>query len=182
MSAIVERIINGEAWWVDSQTGRTYGLCHVVPEDSARAKHARHLRARAAVKAGQPSESDIEQTCSEWLALDGWRSLKTDPVRNREWGKGFGELGMADRLYLRYNDGERLDPVSILMSRVTRLHGVMWIEWKSKSGRPSKHQTNWHIGERGRGALTLIAAIDFPASIEGFQNWYRASGLMRRKI
>lgn len=127
-------------------------------------------------------ESHIEQTCSEWLELDGWRTLKTDPVSDRSRGKGFGEVGMADRLYLRYNEGERLDPVSVLVSRVTRLHGVMWIEWKSAKGRAQQHQKDWHYAERLRGALALVAGEDFAPSIESFQAWYRRSGLMRRKI
>lgn len=127
-------------------------------------------------------ESHIEQTCSQWLELDGWRTLKTDPVSDRSRGKGFGELGMADRLYLRYDEGERLDPVSVLVSRVTRLHGVMWIEWKSAKGRARQHQKDWHYAERLRGALVLVAGAEFAPSIESFQAWYRASGLMRRKI
>src|SRR5271156_70358 len=48
------------------------------------------------------SEAQIERTCTQFLELDGWRSLKTDPVSRREWAKGFGEPGMADYLYIRY--------------------------------------------------------------------------------
>jgi hypothetical protein len=173
-SAIVERIVNGEKWWVDSESGRTYGLCRVVPEDSARAKHARH-QARAA-KSPAIQEKHIEQTCSEWLELDGWRTLKTDPVSRKEWGKGFGELGMADRLYIRYE--KQTSPPSM----DTGTSQVIWIEWKSRDGKLKLHQQDWHVAERCRGAVTLIAGKTFPASIEGFQNWYRQSGLMRRKI
>jgi len=36
--------------------------------------------------------------------------------------------------------------------------------------------------ERKRGALTLIAGQDFPATIEGFKAWYIGSGLNRRTI
>lgn len=116
------------------------------------------------------SESDIERTCTEWLALDGWRGLKTDPVSRREWGKGFGEPGMADYLYIRY---------CVTLGR-TALAEVMWIEYKSKRGKAAYHQCTWHMAERGRGALTMIAGVHFPKTIEGFQQWYRASGLMRR--
>jgi hypothetical protein len=59
---------------------------------------------------------------------------------------------------------------------------VMWIEFKSAKGKPSKHQTEWHTKERARGALTLIAGIDFPASVLGFVTYYRKSGLNRGRI
>ena len=38
----------------------------------------------------------------EYLQLDGWRPIRTDPVSDRARGKGFGELGMPDYLFLRY--------------------------------------------------------------------------------
>jgi hypothetical protein len=120
------------------------------------------------------SERDIERTCTDFLALDGWRALKTDPVSRREWGKGFGEKGMADHIYIRYALGRRL---SILGASET-----LWIEWKRYGGKVAQHQREWHLLERRRGALTLIAGEDFPATIEGFQSWYRSSGLMRRKV
>lgn len=125
-------------------------------------------------------ESHIEQTCSEWLELDGWRTLKTDPVSDRSRGKGFGELGMADRVYIRYlHRGSKFAAAKFVGKANAEL---MWIEWKSRSGRPSQRQKDWHSEETLRGALTLIAGFDFPASIEGFQAWYRQSGLMRRRI
>ena len=81
------------------------------------------------------TEADIERQCSDLLALDGWRTLKTDPVSRREWGKGFGEKGMADCLYLRYDTRPRF-----LGSNPTPIPGpfpyaeVMWIEWKRPGG------------------------------------------------
>ena len=119
------------------------------------------------------SEADIEETCSQWLELDGWRRLKTNPCSDRSRGKGFGELGMADDLYIRYKDGSQ---------RRVFWADVMWIEWKSARGQLSQHQRAWTRVERLRGALVLVAGLDFPASIEGFQDWYRVSGLMRLKI
>ena len=119
------------------------------------------------------SEADIEETCSDWLALDGWRRLKTNPCSDRSRGKGFGELGMADDLYIRYQDGS---------GRRVFWTDVMWIEWKSARGQLSPHQRAWATAERLRGALVLIAGIDFPASIEGFQDWYRESGLALHKM
>lgn len=129
-------------------------------------------------------ESQIARTCSDLLIADGWRMLVTDPVSDKGRGKGFGELGMADRLYIRYGAGEKLQPVSILISRVFPLHEVIWIEWKRTvrgvATKATPHQKAWHAAERARGALTLIAGEDFPATIEGFVAWYKASGLARR--
>jgi hypothetical protein len=131
------------------------------------------------------SERDIEKTCSDFLALDGWRGLKTDPVSDRRRAKGFGEKGMADHLYIRYGDmryktdGGVLTPAGMLLCVRAE---IMWIEWKAPKGRAAAHQKLWHEAERKRGALTLIAGEDFPATIEGFQSWYRSSGLMRRKV
>lgn len=127
------------------------------------------------------TEADIERQCSDLLALDGWRTLKTDPVSRREWGKGFGEKGMADCLYLRYDTRPRF-----LGSNPTPIPGpfpyaeVMWIEWKRPGGVAKPHQRAWIAAERARGALVLLAGADFPATFEGFADWYRGSGLMRR--
>lgn len=136
-------------------------------------------------------ERDIERTCTELLELDGWRSLKTDPVSRREWGKGFGEPGMADRLYIRYSDFH-LPPVVDSANRICSpsrsdaRSDVLWIEWKRQRGKQAtkaaRHQKAWHAAEQARGGLTLIAGEDFPATIEGFADWYSASGLMRRAL
>ncbi len=115
------------------------------------------------------TEADIERTCSELLEWEGWRALKTDPCSDRKRGKGFGEIGMADCLYIRY------------MKTSMCLAEVLWIEWKSRHGKPSHIQLDWHARERARGGLTFIAGVDFPASIEGFREWYAQSGLQRRK-
>lgn len=128
-------------------------------------------------KAIRVSEAHVEGTCSDWLVYDGWRTLKTNPVSNKSRGAGFGELGMADRLYIRY--GAFLGAESPQARSVCQL---MWIEWKAKDGALAPHQESWHYAERARGGFTLIAGQDFPKTIEGFQTWYRTSGLMRRKI
>lgn len=134
------------------------------------------------------SEAQIEEACTQWLMLDGWlRVIKTDLKHLR--GLGVQEPGMADRGYVRYGDGgfghsrkpeahdQRVNAL-FLASWVQ----VFWIEWKRKGGKAGAHQKAWHANERAIGALTLIAGEDFPASIEGFQAWYRASGLMRRSL
>jgi len=136
------------------------------------------LKPRAKPKPAKLSERDIERTCSDFLALDSWRCLKTDPVSDRQRGKGFGEIGMADMLYIRYACSQMMGAASIDAE-------VLWIEWKrlDKNGKPttaSARQREWHTLERARGALTWIAGEDFPATIEGFQEFYRASGLLRR--
>jgi len=148
-------------------------------------------RTLGARKVPLPTERQIQETCSQFLELDGWRRLRTDPVSDRSRGKGFGERGMADDLYIRYQP-----------DHFVQFHGPtwraqtqsIWIEWKRERGGQGKralftkaekariHQKAWHAAERARGALTLIAGEDFPASIDGFMNWYRNSGLMRRKL
>ena len=108
-------------------------------------------------------EEVIEAECTKILEEDSWRALRTDPVSDRGRGKGFGELGMADHLYIRYLPQPE----------------ILWIEFKRPGEKAKKHQTQWHIRERARGALTLIAGEDFPASVVGFREWYDTSGLRR---
>lgn len=122
------------------------------------------------------AEANIERTCTDWLALDGWRGLKTTPVSNRGRACGFGELGMTDYIYIRYEyEGSGNGPSRAYAQ-------VMWCEWKRKGKKSQAHQIAWQQAERARGALVIAAGEHFPQSIEGFQTWYRASGLMRRKI
>lgn len=123
------------------------------------------------------SEAHIQRTCSDWLALDNWRAIITDPPQLR--GLGVTEKGIPDRLYIRYTQ-HCLKPYSCPDAE------VLWIEWKRMKGniatKATTEQWEWHRLERKRGALTVIAGVEFPATIEGFQAWYRASGLMRGKI
>lgn len=126
------------------------------------------------------SEREIQETCTAFLALDQWRPLRTDPVSDRERGKGFGEKGMADHLYIRYPICGNFTPSNQADAQ------VMWIEWKRMKGKnatkAAQHQREWIAAERARGALVLLAGEDFPATIEGFEQFYRASGLMRHNI
>lgn len=141
------------------------------------------MRTRAAVP--KVLEKNIEQAITDLLALDGWRPLKTDPVSDRARGKGFGELGMADHLYIRYRDPaitrDFQTDLPLHTDQLSRAE-VLWIEHKRPKGVTAQHQKEWHAAERARGALTLIAGADFPASVDGFWGWYRASGLMRKDI
>lgn len=115
----------------------------------------------------------IEAECTKLLEEDGWRALRTDPVSDRSKGKGFGEPGMADHLYIRYSFPSHPEPIWRAVAE------VLWIEFKSAKGKPKRHQLDWHQKERARGALTLIAGVDFPASVAGFTDWYAKSGLQR---
>ena len=126
-------------------------------------------------------ERDIERTCTDFLELDGWRSLKTDPVSRREWGKGFGEKGMADHLYIRYGRFNNATANPYRKPGAMAINAqVLWIEFKRRGGKAAAHQKAWHARERARGALTLILGEDCPASIEGFREFYMKSGLARR--
>ena len=133
------------------------------------------------------SEASIQETCSQCLELDGWRRVRTDLKHLR--GMGLQETGMADDLFIRYGPTVN-DPInSIDRAMYTQ---VMWIEWKRERGGNGKralytkaekakiHQVGWIEAERARGALVLLAGVDFPATIEGFQEYYRKSGLARR--
>lgn len=125
-------------------------------------------------------ERDIEAACTQLLQLDGWRVFHMEQQWSEKKRKSVGERGMADVLAVRYN--------GCLKSPPTSNGEVIWLEFKrttGKSGRPTKaapHQKIWHRDERLRGALTLIAGEDFPASTDGFIAWYRGSGLMRQRI
>lgn len=116
-------------------------------------------------------ESDIQAECVKLMQEDGWRALRTDPVSDKSRGKGFGELGMADYLFMR--------PLKARFAAFADAE-VIWIEWKACNGKVASHQTDWHTKERARGFCTWIASVDFPASVEGFLGHYAASGLMRR--
>ena len=135
------------------------------------------------------SEAHIQRTCTDWLALDGWRCVRTDMPHLR--GLGVSEPGMADNLYIRYDcTASELAAIKNrfgeTFNNLLSSASVMWIEWKRIKVRvPTKakqNQQEWHEAERARGALTLISGEDFPASIEGFCIWYAASGLQRKSI
>ena len=130
-------------------------------------------RVLGARKIPVPTERQIQETCSEWLQLDGWRRIRTDMKQLR--GMGVQEPGMCDDLFIRYGAyfaGQRDGAVSSVCQ-------VIWIEWKAKRGVHGDKQRAWQALERARGALVWVAKVDFPASIEGFQEWYRKSGLRR---
>lgn len=124
-------------------------------------------------------EAVIQKHCAALLALDGWRRVRTDPVSDRARGKGFGEIGMADDLFIRYALPERQGTITIEPSPGDA--EVLWVEWKAPRGKLTTAQKLWRLTERKRGALAIAATVDFPPSIEGFTKWYRESGLLRNR-
>src|SRR5678815_4415297 len=123
-----------------------------------------------------PSEKQIQETCDSFLSLDGWRAIVTDPPHMR--GLGVSEKGIPDRLYIRYAPEymRRLavNPVPCHEAQ------VLWVEYKKKGGKAARHQKEWHAYERAHGALVWVAGEDFPATFDGLQAHYLASGLNRR--
>lgn len=117
-------------------------------------------------------ERDLAKACTQLLEYDGWRSLALEPMARRDLGKGFGEPGMADYLYIRYES----DHAGWLPASAQ----ILWVEFKSPRGRVTKTQRLWHDVERKRGALTAIATVDFGPTVEGFERWYFTTGLARR--
>ena len=98
-----------------------------------------------------------------FLQLDGWRPIRTDPVSDKRRGKGFGEVGMCDYLYLRYRD------------QACAAAQVLWIEFKRPGEASKPHQERWQILEAKRGARVL--EVD---SIDDFRRWYSSSGFNQR--
>jgi hypothetical protein len=142
------------------------------------------------------TEREIQETCSAFLELDGWRRVRTDMRQLR--GMGVQEKGMADDLFIRYAASEvrYVGNLDLGKGRPSWIGPatVLWIEWKRERGSTSLnpkralftkaekakiHQRAWHAAERARGALTIILGEDCPASIDGFTAWYAESGLLR---
>lgn len=123
------------------------------------------------------SEKDIENTCADFLRLDGWQYEHQEAIYDNRKGKGVGKIGMADGLAIRpFKFEDRFSIVHLSLAHVLK------IEWKAKGGVLSTEQCKWHMEHRALGFVTVVAGADFPKSIEGFQYWYRKSGLMVTKI
>lgn len=125
------------------------------------------------------TEKHVQDATVQFLELDGWRAIRTDPVSDRTRGKGFGEVGMPDYLFLRYSEAAR----SILLIQMTALGRIevltdtqaLFIEFKSPGGKLEEHQIRWHDTEAKRGALVLTVN-----NFDNFRAWYMQSGLVRR--
>ena len=57
---------------------------------------------------------------------------------------------------------------------------VLWVEFKTANRKAGKHQLAWHAVERARGFTVWVANETFPATVDGFREYYAKSGLMRR--
>ncbi len=126
-------------------------------------------------------EKSIQAAIKDILLIDGWRVFETDAAR-RHHDTGsvrhpLSEPGMADLLCVRYL-GDPDDP----HIRDHCFSLVLWIECKRLAGKSTPEQHLWQSYERERGALVVVLGEDCEASIDGWLNWYRGSGLMRRKL
>lgn len=123
-------------------------------------------------------EPHIQRAVTDFLQLDGWRAIRTDPVSDRARAKGFGELGMPDYLFVRYWNlqdtewGRAAGDKERTWAAVRS--DVLWIEFKRRGKKPRRDQLIWHDVERKRGALVLV--VD---DIQEFIAWYQTSGLQR---
>jgi hypothetical protein len=119
------------------------------------------------------SEAELEATCTNILIQDGWEPLKTNPVSRRSRAAGFGVPGMCDYEYKR--------PIYIhsLGASVVGACQVLLVEWKSEAGENAGHQIDWQESMKRKGFLVVAAKRDFPATVDGFCEWYQRSGLKR---
>ncbi len=124
-------------------------------------------------------EAPIQAECIQLLIEDGWWPLRTDPVSDRKRGTGFGAIGFADYTVFRPMRVTQLVPLQKMPAGCAC--EVLFLEFKSPKGSPSKEQLKWHRNQRAMGFATFIAGVDFPPSVQGFKEFYRASGLARRE-
>lgn len=138
-----------------------------IQEHSAKVRRPREKR-----------EAALKAEANKLMQADGWRVWNLESVRDATRGRGFGEPGMPDTLYIRKHT---LD----LRSGGRHLYEVLYVEWKiirpGRKGaeRAQVHQKLWHAAERGRGFWTVIAGEDFTATLDGFINWYASNNLNR---
>lgn len=160
-------------------------------------------RSRKTINPTGLTEAHVEQTITQFLELDGWRSFKMEANSERGFasrvmarvrshsvlskmsmlihaallgcmrGHGVGEPGMPDRLYVRYFTG-----TPIVDDRWTKADvEALWIEFKKPGEKPRPDQIAWHEAERRRGALILVVS-----DIDDFmKRWYPESGLQRKR-
>lgn len=150
--------------------------CASCQEQSA--EKVRHIL--SAERTALRLEADIERDCTNILIQDGWDALKTNPVSRRSRGAGFGTLGMTDHEFrrpaftARYTMAHEGPTIAI-----HALCELLFVEWKSEDGENARHQIEWQDNMRRKGFLVIAAKRDFPATVEGFCNWYENSGLKR---
>lgn len=134
---------------------------------------------KSAVTRPRISEAHVQEAVVQMLVLDNWRPIRTDPVSDRGRGKGFGEPGMPDYMFIRYHCRPEVSCVDGAHGSdfARSIAGVLWIEFKAAGEKPKQHQTTWHDRERARGALVMT--FD---SVDAAREWYRGSGLNRNML
>lgn len=116
------------------------------------------------------TEKHVQEAVVEFLRIDGWRPIRTDPVSDRSRGKGFGEIGMPDYLFLRYKREYARCGIDS-----TRECEHLWIEFKAPGKTRAKHQIVWHEKETARGAAVITVDC-----YDEFRELYVKRGLARR--
>lgn len=165
---------------------------------------------RRAVKAPRPAplrESHVEQTVTEFMEWDGWRSFKMEAqsdhslvkrfmtrvyahdllkplaqiihyvLRQVMRGTGVGEPAMPDRIFIRYR--HQPSDGDIVDEYLHRgTADVVWIEFKRPGQKPRADQIAWHQAERERGGMVYVVG-ETDDWWDIFRAWYAASGLQR---
>ena len=123
-------------------------------------------------------EKHVQKACEDLLELDGWRLFRLEQNWSERKRKIVGEPGAPDCMAVRYLAGHK----DYGQGRGFRPCDcqVLLIEWTRPGGRPWADQLSWRETERLRGAESVIAGLDFRADVEGFLEWYTASGLRHR--
>lgn len=97
------------------------------------------------------SERDVQQQISDWMQLHGWREFATgygEIKRGDRLVATVGEVGMPDRLFVRYKAAGYCE--------------LAWVELKRpegvghRGGRLRKAQKDWIRDETLRGAVVLV--------------------------
>lgn len=119
------------------------------------------------------SEADVTKQVCDFLAVEGWRGVRMNvggisytPTGFPPRFVQFGEKGMSDWLFIRY---EMIWRIAKKPSHYG-MANVMWLEMKAPGKKPKPHQLAWHEAERARGALVKV--VDH---FETFRDWYRGT-------
>lgn len=123
-------------------------------------------------------EADIQSDIKGWLELDGWHVFVLEAGLLEKSRKYVYEEGGPDLLAIRYQGP--CDKTCVRPACLATAH-VLWIEAKSRTAKHRAAQNVWQFAERERGALVWVQRKDFPPTVEGFMEHYRASGLLLRE-
>jgi len=127
-------------------------------------------------------ESSLESAVATIMQLDGWRYFHTEWALT-QGGRPVLEVDMADALFIRYLAGAKIETsLNTGCTLKAPCAEVLWCEFKRIGEEATGAQRLWHAAERKRGAMVIVAGIDFVATSEGYLAWYQSSGLQRRRI